>query len=80
MAVAAERLRQLGGGVMQQRHRDQVLLHAEAVFGDGGELLWRWPCKSPQSLLASQAGSVAADSGMDEGVHVGGVEVVLRTR
>ena len=24
---------------MQQRHRDQVLLHAEVAFGDGGELL-----------------------------------------
>ena len=76
MAVAAERLRQLGGGVVQQRHRDQVLLHAEVAFGDGGELLGDGLVDLPVALgFPGRIGG--RRQRMDEGVHVGGVEVVL---
>src|SRR5690606_8378244 len=73
---AAERLRQFAGAVVQQRHGDQVLLHAQMTFGhlrEGlGDALVDFPVgpRLPGRIDGRR-------QRVDEGMHVRGVHVVL---
>ncbi|GBC55466.1 hypothetical protein PSNTI_09210 [Stutzerimonas stutzeri] len=72
----AERLRQFAGAVMQERHGDQVLLHAQLTFGHLREGLGDALVDLPIGL--GFPGRVdRRRQRVDEGVHVRGVHVVL---
>ncbi|MDT4833457.1 hypothetical protein FQZ97_670650 [compost metagenome] len=74
--AAAERLGQFAGAVVQQRHGDQVLLHAQVPFGHRREGLGDALVDLP--VGARFPGRIdGRRQRVDEGVHVRGVHVVL---
>ena len=72
----AERLRQFAGAVVQERHGDQVLFHAQLTFGHLRERLGDALVDLPVGL--GFPGRIdRCRQRVDEGVHVRGVHVVL---
>ena len=67
----------LAGGVVLDRRQHQVAFSTPRCPARSPRTLWRCPCRSPSRCAPSQTGSTAVDQRMDEGMHVGGVEIVL---